>query len=53
MLVEQLRENGEAFLREVLIMSEHFSNVSFEHRVHGDAVGKTISKNYPRRLRAR
>src|SRR6266550_2654583 len=39
----QLKENGEAFLNEVLIMGERLSNVSFAHGVHGDAVGKTIA----------
>jgi hypothetical protein len=40
---EQLKENGEAFLSEVLIMGKRFSNVSFAHCVHGDAVGEAIA----------
>jgi hypothetical protein len=42
-LAQQLKENGEAFLSEVLIRGKHFSNVSFAHRVHGDAVGAAIA----------
>ena len=43
MLAGQLKESGEIFLCEVLIMGEHFSNVSFARSVHGDAIGEAIA----------
>ena len=40
---DRLKERGKAFLREVVIVREHFGNISFAHRRHGYAICETVA----------
>ena len=40
---DRLKERGKAFLREVVIVREHFGNVPFAHRRHGYAIRKAVA----------
>jgi hypothetical protein len=39
----RLKEGGKAFLREVVIVREHFGEIPFAHRYHGYAIGEAIA----------
>src|SRR5262249_4478713 len=36
-------QNGEAFLREVVVVGEDFGDAPVAHRLHGDAIGQAVA----------
>ena len=39
----RLKQRGKAFLPEVMIVREHFGDMSFAHRRHGYAIRETVA----------